>query len=46
MLGNTGVEDSESKLAEGNLTIRTVSEPENDDSEGRSHGLSELDEID
>jgi hypothetical protein len=34
------------KFGQRNLRKRTVSAPENDDIEGQSHGLSELDEID
>ena len=40
------VKYSEMELAERNLRNRTVSELENDDSQGQSHDLREIDEVD
>jgi hypothetical protein len=40
------VKDSEKKLAERYLRNRTVSELENDDSQGQSHDLREIDKVD
>jgi len=40
------VKDSEKELAERNMRNRTVSELENDDSQGQSHDLREIDEVD
>ena len=40
------VKDSEKELAERNLRNLRVSEFENDDSQGQSHDLREIDEFD
>lgn len=39
------LKDIKEKDTDWNLRNRNVSAPENDDSEGQSHGLSELEEV-